>query len=307
MYYLGVDGGGTKTKVVIIDHQEQLIYEHTAGPSSIDTVSFETSIDHINQALNPWFNKHPQTIFESIFIGVGGIVFDHQKEAFKKLSHLLYGYQAHTIIQVENDMYNALFSSGNFNEGMALICGTGMVAFGIDKDGHTHKSGGWGYKEGEIGSGYALGKSAIQYMIRAYDKRYPLDDFAKEIAKQIGLQTATDIVPIMEKLHNDRTKVASLAPIVTKYANQGHSYATDIVKHATDEVALAVKAVYSVLQFQDNISLVLIGSLGLATGLFNTLLINKINSISSSIKIIKEIYSPAEGAARYAKYLINKS
>lgn len=307
MYYLGVDGGGTKTKVVIINDKNQNIYENTAGPSSIDTVSFETSIDHINQALKPWFDKHPNTIFESIFIGVGGIVFDEQKHTLIELSHLLYGYQTHTIIQVENDMYNALFSSGKFDEGMALICGTGMVAFGIDKDGNTHKSGGWGYKEGEIGSGYALGKSAIQYMIRAYDKRYQLDDFAKEIAHIIGLQTATDIVPIMEKLHNDRTKVASLAPIVTKYANQGHPYATDIVKHATDEVALAVKAVYNALQFQDDISLVLIGSLGLAPGLFNSLLINKINLISSSIKMIKEIHSPAEGAARYAKYLINKS
>lgn len=304
MYYLGVDGGGTKTKLVIINDKNQNIFENTAGPSSIDTVSFETSIDHINQALKPWFDKHPHAIFESIFIGVGGIVFDDQKHTLKELSHLLYGYQTHTIIQVENDMYNALFSSGKFDEGMALICGTGMVAFGIDKDGHTHKSGGWGYKEGEIGSGYALGKSAIQYMIRAYDKRYPLDDFAKEIAKQINLQTATDIVPIMEKLHNDRTKVASLAPIVTKYANQGHPYATDIVKHATDEVALAVKAVFNTLNYESHVTLVLIGSLGLSPGLFNQLLITKIKNISSKINIIKPLYDPAQSAAMYAKLLV---
>lgn len=301
MYYLGVDGGGTKTKVVIINDQEQLIYENITGPSSIDTVTFEMSIEHINQALRPWFDKHPKTVFKSIFIGVGGIVFDEQKHILKELSHLLYGYQIHTIVRIENDMYNALFSSGNFDKGMALICGTGMVAFGIDKNGHTHKSGGWGYKEGEIGSGYALGKSAIQYMIRAYDKRYPLDDFAKDVAKHIHLRTATDIVPIMEELHNDRTKVASLAPIVTKYANQGHPYAINIVEQSTDEVSLAVKGVYHQLSFTGNVSLVIIGSLGLAPGIFHQLLIKKIKHISPHIIIIKSIHDPAMGAALFAK------
>jgi N-acetylglucosamine kinase-like BadF-type ATPase len=303
MYYLGIDGGGTKTRAIIIDENKKQIYEKVSGPSSVDTVSFKDSIQHISKALKEFFIKYPNAVFQAVFIGVGGIVFDDQKEKLKALAKNLDGITKSTIIHVENDMYNSLFSGGHFDQGMSLICGTGMVAFGIDKQKNTHKSGGWGYKEGELGSGYSLGFSAIQYMIRAYDGRYELDDFAKEIAGKIGLSKASDIVPIMNELHNNRTKVASLAPIVTKYANNGHRHALFIVEQATDEIALAVKSVYTHLDFNTSTTLVIIGSLVHAPGEFNKKLLSKLSKISSTLEIINPLFDPAYAAALYARYM----
>jgi N-acetylglucosamine kinase-like BadF-type ATPase len=307
MYYLGVDGGGTKTRVIIINDNKEQIYENIAGPSSVDTVSLETSIKHINDALKDFFNENKTAVFTSMFIGVGGIVFNHQKEALKTQASKIYGTTSSTLIHVENDMYNSLFSGGHFDQGMSLICGTGMVAFGMNKQNKTHKSGGWGYKEGELGSGYSLGFSAIQYMIRAYDGRYEIDDFATEVAHKVGLKQASDIVPIMDDLHINRTKVASLAPLVTKYANKHHVQALQIVERATDEIALAVQSVYRHLDFNSDVSLVIIGSLGHAPGAFRDKLLNKLALISNHLNVIDPLYDPAYAAALYAHFIKTKT
>ena len=71
----------------------------------------------------------------------------------------------------------------------------------------------------------------------------------------------------MDELYLNRTKVASLAPIVTKYANLNHPYALKIVEAATDELALSVKAVYHHLKLE-TATLVVVGSLGNVEGSF---------------------------------------
>ena len=48
-------------------------------------------------------------------------------------------------------------------------------------------------------------------------------------------------------MHTNRTKVASLAPLVREYAELGHTYALQIMDRASTELALAVKAVYTSL------------------------------------------------------------
>jgi N-acetylglucosamine kinase-like BadF-type ATPase len=197
-------------------------------------------------------------------------------------------------------MHNALYSSDHFDSGMTLICGTGMVAFGL-KDGLTHKCGGWGFKEGEQGSGYHLGREAIRYCVRAYDGRYQLDDFAKEVANVIGLKKTSDIINIMEEYDGKRTKTASLAPLVTKHANLGNEYAKRICNKATDELALAIQGVYNTLEF-DSVTLVIVGSLGNSKGYFGDTLIEKIKKISNNINITSPIIDPALAAAKAAKY-----
>ncbi len=300
-YFLGIDGGGTKTKVMIIDEQENIVYEGVSGPSSVDTVTLNVTFNNILSAIKP-FLSNDNIHFLGVFAGLGGIVFEEQKKIVIKELYKLPGLTKETKIDVQNDMYNALYSGLLFDEGMALICGTGMVAFGKNKQGLVHKSGGWGFKEGEMGSGYHLGKEAISYAIRCYDGRLPKDDFAKEIAAAIGMNVASDIVPIFEDLHNNRTKVASLAPIVRHYADLHHSYAVKIFERASDELALAVGGVYKTLGLTKT-TLVVVGSLGNVDSLLKKRLHQKVHQISPDIKIIAPQVDPAHAAALMASKL----
>ena len=69
LLFLGIDGGGTKTKVFVINELKEILYEGTSGPSSLDTVTNEVTVSNINLALYEFFNndKFKNTIFESVF------------------------------------------------------------------------------------------------------------------------------------------------------------------------------------------------------------------------------------------------
>jgi N-acetylglucosamine kinase-like BadF-type ATPase len=299
--YLGIDGGGTKTKVSIIDDKEKVIYQETSGPSSIDTVSLKHTKEAFLNALKPYFDEHPTHQIDAAFIGLGGIVFPSDCLTVENIIKELPFIKDKAIVVARNDMENALYSGGCFEEGIALICGTGMVAFG--KDIHkSHKAAGWGFKEGELGSGYHLGREALRYAIRAFDGRYPKDDFAQMIADSIGMNEATNIISIMEEYYGERTKTASLAPIVTMFANKNNPHAKKIIDVATDECALAVKAVHQTIKIK-NKTCVIVGSLGNANGYYRDELHKKIKAIDPYFNIIKPIMDPADAAALMAKKL----
>lgn len=299
-YYLGIDGGGTKTKVAVINEFNQVIFIGTSGPSSTDTVKSDETLHAIHHALEPFYASSEKVSFQGVFAGIGGIVTESDCASVERILRRIKGTDKSTKVRARNDMENALYSGLCFDEGISLICGTGMVAFGKDTEGNTHKAGGWSYKEGDAGSAYDLGNQALKTMIRAYDGRYPMSLFAQDIAEAVGLEKATDIVGIYNTL--DRTEIARLAPIVTKHANQGEPFALKIVEAATDELKLAVKAVYQRLSLNDP-RLVVVGSLGNAEGVFKSKLHQKIKTIDSRMDIIEPIIDPAEAAAMMAKRL----
>lgn len=301
--YLGIDGGGTKTKVVLIDQNNHVLFENTGLPSSIDTVSEEETYQAFYQALLPYFDTHNDALIDACFAGLGGIVFDSDCHLVENIIRKLPFIKKDAPIVARNDMENALYSGYCFDEGITLISGTGMVAFGKNKT-LTHKASGWGYKEGELGSAFYLGTEAIRYAIRAFDARVKKDAFALEIAEKIHMTQATDIIPIMNAYYDHRTKTASLAPLVTKYANLGHPYAKSIIDKATDECALAIRAVYEQIKIT-NPTLVIVGSLGHADGYFKDELFAKVKKIDSNFNIIKPLVDPAVAAAMMASKLSN--
>ena len=300
-YYAGIDGGGTKTKVVIIDENENLVFENTSGPSSIDTVDNNTTLASFNQALEPFFKKNRNVSFQAVFIGVGGIVSEQDCKQVEIFSRHIIGVSEHTLMRARNDMENALYSGLLFDEGIALICGTGMVAFGKNKEGSTHKAGGWGYREGDLGSSYDLGMRSLRHVIKAFDGRDTMSAFSKAIAKVIGMNNTEDFFHIINDKYLDRTWIASLAPLVTAYSLKNDINAKHIVDHATDELALAVYAVAHKLGIKDS-SLVIIGSLGHAKG-YQELLHTKIYNLLPNIHIIHPKVDPAYAAALMAKRL----
>lgn len=301
-YYFGVDGGGTKTKVAIIDDAGKLLYIGQSGPSSIDTVSIGDTIAAIEMAASEFLAKHPGFYVSGLFAGLGGIVTDEDcvmvETHLRRLSFVC----ATTVVRARNDMENALYSGGLFSEGMALICGTGMVAFGMDASGKRHKAGGWGYREGDFGSAFDLGSQALKHVIQVADGRIENSAFAEEVANRIGMVRADDIIKVHDRYYGNRTLVASLAPIVTRHANMGNLHAKRIVDEATQDLAIAVDAVNRHLNLFEK-SLVIVGSLGNSGGYFQEQLHRRIREKDASIRILSPIYDPAVAAANMAKQI----
>lgn len=295
LFFLGIDGGGTKTKVYIINEKKEVLYEGTAGPSSLDTVSNVETVANINKALA----NYEEVSFTAVFAGLGGVPDEQAQIILYHLLSKVKGVNDNTLRIARSDMENALASGLCFEEGITVIAGTGMVAFGRNKSGLEARAGGLGYKEGDFGSSYSLGFMAIQTAARVLDKRFEETPFARAIINELKLSTPADVANLMEKWHTERTKVAGLAPFVTKYADLGDPLAIAIADKMSYELALSVKAVYQQLNLSHP-TLVVVGSLGNTDGYFKKKLHEQIHDYAPNMNIIAPQIDPGYAAALLA-------
>ncbi len=297
-YYLGIDGGGTKTHFVIINQNADIVQESVVGPSSVDTVSFEISFQTISEAFESLrFTKQ----ISGIYAGIGGIASENDQEKYETGLRQMPFFSRCKYIEVRNDVYGALASGNGTLQGMALILGTGSVCFGINND-KTWRCGGFHYKEGDAGSAFDVGFHALKYYARVLDGRYPQSSFSDAIKNHLNITMFSELVSYFNNL--SRTDVAKIAPLVTGFGRV-NQHAYKILLEAAEEVRLLVEGVYRNLDFGIT-TLVVIGGIGTADTLYKELFAASIRRISSQITIIQPLYTPARACALLAKDFVEK-
>ena len=291
-YYLGIDGGGSKTAFSIIDENNQLIFSKEVGASSLDTVSLETIKERFNEGVSGFNN-----VVSGVFAGLGGIVNQCQIDDVKDIIRNLPICNESTKIDAGNDVVNALYGGLGGNDGIILIAGTGSVCFGKNKDEYA-RTGGYCYQEGDAGSGYDLGISALKHLARVLDGRCEESEFSLEIQKVTSCNSYETLASYF--INATRTQIASLSKVVTKH--QENKYAKQIITNGVNEVLEMIKAVFTRLKFDSEIvEFSIIGSLGNADTLYKTMLLKGLPKISNKITFIEKKYEASIGSALKAK------
>src|SRR5690554_871921 len=207
MYVLGIDGGGTKTAVAVLDLNGNLISTSISGPSSIDTVSIEETKRNIKKAVkNIIGNK--KSVFKSVFAGIGGITSSKQEKVVEDLIRQYDFIDNDTIIVAKNDVNNALAGGLVTRPGIAIIIGTGSVAVGVDEEENSWRCGGYGYKEGDSGSAYDLGIQSLRLLARNIDGRIKGNKFLDELKEKINVYDYVSLTTVINTY--DRTRIAQL-------------------------------------------------------------------------------------------------
>lgn len=301
MYVLGIDGGGTKTAIVLLNQKGELIGTATSGPSSIDTVSNEITKNNIEQAIQMVVEEKniKDLSICSVFAGIGGIASKDHEERVENIIRQIKYVQPNSIVVAKNDVYNALAGGLATKCGIAIIIGTGAVAFGMDEDGKTWRCGGYHYKEGDAGSAYDLGFQALKAMARAMDGRYKKTAFTDEVQNMVGASTFSEAVQVYETYFTDRTKTAQLARLVTKHADLNNEYALKIVDQATNELTMLIKGVDDNLNLK-NKEVAIIGGLGNADTIYKKMFIEKVKQINQNYNIHQFLLDPVIGAVLMA-------
>ena len=283
-YFLGIDGGGTKTSYLVIDQNKKIIKEVVGEGTSIDTYS----IDDIKMRLTENISKLPYT-FSGVFAGIGGVVSKLDSELIIKIIKSCNNVKGK--VDAANDTVNALRGALDDNKGIVLIAGTGAVAYG--RNGHlSHTCGGYGYVEGDVGSAYYLGFYALKDLSRVFDGRTKDSDFTRALSKEINCYNRQDLINYFNNL--SRKDTAKLARIVTKYQND--IYAQDIILTAALEVQLMIKTVYNNCKFK-KCKFSIIGGLGNANTLYKK---QVLRNLPKGVKYVPKIYDANYGAALLA-------
>jgi N-acetylglucosamine kinase-like BadF-type ATPase len=127
--------------------------------------------------------------------------------------------------------------------GMAVIAGTGSLAFGRNAAGQTARAGGWGYLIGDEGSGYAIARQTLQAAARVWDGRGPQTALGERLLAELDLAQPSELVHAVYGCQQDRHWLAGLARVAVEAADAGDTIACRIIDEAAADLAAMCAAV----------------------------------------------------------------
>lgn len=182
-YCIGVDGGGTGTRVQVADRMGTVLARGSAGPSALGQ-GVPAAWTHILRAIQAAFQSmgQPCPDWSACALGAGLSGVNHQpwRNQFLALNP---GF-AH--IALESDAYTALLGAHGGRPGAMVASGTGSIGEALYADGTRKQVGGWGFPVGDEGSGAWLGLRAMAHAQAALDGRIAPGTLATHIHNQYG-------------------------------------------------------------------------------------------------------------------------
>lgn len=225
-YLVGIDGGGTTTKLVLQDMQGRTLASTQSGPGNI-RLSVTGSWQSINSAFQEALTlaqidiNDPACEFHA-GLGLAGTEVPAFVRQFLSTPHRF------KTLRLESDAHTACLGAHAGNDGAILIIGTGVIAYGIANK-HILRIGGWGFPQGDEGGGAWIGLEAIRYTLHMIDGRIPSTPLLDAIFKRFH-NDVTEIVSWANSVN--ATRFAEFAPLVVEYADQGMPRAQQIMEAA---------------------------------------------------------------------------
>jgi glucosamine kinase len=238
-YYLGIDGGGTKTRCVLGDETMVLATAMSGGSNIVrlgETQAREALHTGVRQVCAT-ANISPAQI-RAICIGAAGA---DRPEMAAKIRRILVELISETApetalpkIEVVGDMTIALEAAFGAGPGVIVIAGTGSIAYGRDADGRTARAGGWGFAISDEGSGHWIGRRAISAILSAHDQGLETA-LSAMILQAWKLNTLDELV--QQANSTPPPDFPRLFPIVLRAADEGDSSARDLLTDAGAKLA----------------------------------------------------------------------
>jgi len=304
-YYLGVDGGGTKTSFVLINEQRDVVAEHKGGSSyhlQTGLIGLRNVLAEGIDALKATAGIDGQAI-EYAFFGLPAfgedIAFDPRISA---LPRQLLGHDRYTC---GNDMVCGWAGSLGCSDGINIVAGTGSIGYG-ERRGVSARGGGWGEVFSDEGSAYWIAVQALNLFTKMSDGRATKGPLYTIIKSHFDLQDDLHICgKVMSYGVTTRDEIAQLAILVRQAAEQGDQRAIALFNQAARELYEIVDSIRRTLQF-DTDEIVPVSYSGgvfkagdLIMTPFEKLLVDK----RHNYQLVQPKFSPCVGAALYAANL----
>jgi N-acetylglucosamine kinase len=235
-YFLGLDGGGTKTAALILDASGAERGRGFGGPGNIahnDDVTLARSVrEAVREACEAAALDPQATRFAAVCAGVAGYSAEARRAPFLAILRAEVPVEEtaenlESAYRLEPDYAIAYWGATEGEPGIVVIAGTGAVVYGRNAEGQTHREDGLGYLLGDRGSGFNLGLRALRYTLEQMreGKRDALTDAVLDFT---GARSQNEIVHWLYSGFSP-ARVAALAPVVGALAEGGDPAARDQV------------------------------------------------------------------------------
>jgi glucosamine kinase len=299
--WLGVDGGGTSTRAAVLDASGQLRGEGRAGAGNFLRVGLETAVGHVKQAIEEACAQadiRPAQIAAAC-IGLAGV--QHPRHHRRMLRALKVALPIRALT-LETDARIALAGATDLRPGVVVIAGTGSISCGTNSRGEFARAGGWGPAMGDEGSGYYIGRRALEAVVSAYDGRSLPTGMTEKICRYFGVSSPSELPSV---IYDTSTKamgeIAPLSHAVVEAAREGDAAARGILADAALELARAVAAVIEQLKMQaEAFRVAYVGGVFEAGELVLAPLRESIALIAPQAYLAPPLFAPVIGAVKLA-------
>lgn len=225
---LGIDGGGTKTRVAIAEG-ERVIAHVEGGSIKRLRVGAEAAEEHLRLALKEVFEIAGKVKIDAATVGVASAsmpgVHEWITAVFKDFGV--------TNVEVVGDEVIALDAAFKGGAGILQIAGTGSNCIGRTADGARESAGGWSSHLGDEGSGYWIGLHAVRRALTAYDREEKCG-ILDAVGRAWGTHSLEELVNVGDGTPGP--DFAALAPLIDELAEAGDAVALGVLKQAAEDL-----------------------------------------------------------------------
>jgi N-acetylglucosamine kinase-like BadF-type ATPase len=242
-FFLGVDGGQSGTTAVIGNRAGRIIGWASAGPCNhVAAAEARAKFLHVireclsHAALRAGLpTENTRWKFEAACLGMSGGPADKTELLHELIEseHLI----------VTHDGAIALAGATSGDPGIAVISGTGSIAFGQNSRGETARAGGWGYIFGDEGSAFDISRQAVRAILRDHEGWGGRTVLLPALLEAGGAADANELLHLFYTPEWPRQRVADLAQVVNQIADDGDPSAVSILRHAAQDLALLAASV----------------------------------------------------------------
>lgn len=304
---IGIDGGASHTLALLADNATgATLGRGQAGPSNIQAVGEEAALRELDAAIQRAFEDAdtPRAKVAAACLGLAGIDVAEGQDVIRNWADSV---DLAGELSVANDA-TLLFAAGTPDGwGLAMIAGTGSIAFTLDQKGKDGRTGGWGYLMGDEGSAFRVGLQGLRAACRAADRVGPATRLLDAYLAKLGTTEPRDFIPAVYRGAWDKAAIAGLAPIVLQLAVERDAVAGELVQTEARELArTAAGAVRNAGLPAGGVPVALTGGLLLRSDLFRGLFLDGLRSLGVTPHPVGLVEDPAVGAVVMARKLLTR-
>ncbi len=231
-FVVGVDGGGTGCRVVLMDPERRTVGEGKGQAALVRPDRPGEAARAVAGAVEAVVRDAGLTLpVRALWAGLAGAGRPGAREA-EEIALRSLGLAGS--VEVGTDVEAGHRDAFGTGAGVLLVVGTGSVAWGRDPEGRPVRVGGWGSVLGDEGSGYWLGREGLRAVARAADGRGRPTLLTPRLLEELGLPDPPALIPWMASA--SKGQVAALAPRVVEIARTGDPPAAGILQNALEEL-----------------------------------------------------------------------
>ena len=309
-YYLGIDGGGTKT-ICAVGDASRLLATAISGPSNIVRVGEAQARASLQESVRQACAAAgiaPEQVAYT-YVGASGAGRPELAAIVRRLLAEILS----TPIEVTGDMQIALEAAFDAGPGVIVNAGTGSFAYGRNQEGKTARAGGWGFAISDEGSAHWIGRAAVSAVLRAADATDESSEARSRLQRSAfvsAILKAWGVTMVAETRISDLARAANSIPppdfaaLFSAVAHATDDLATQVLTAAGRELAqmtgLAIRRLFPA-SHTEAVPLAITGSVFRQAQLVQDVFYNELRQLDSRIEARTQIVEPVEGALRLAR------